>query len=94
MITLYTKTGCPYCVKVLAQIDQSGLAFEEKNISDGAIGEELVRLGGKRQVPYMIDGEVSINVPRTIKKTSGNWVKSKVCVINEKNQNIYKSIKY
>lgn len=75
MITLYTKTGCPYCVKVLAQIDQSGLAFEEKNISDGAIGEELVRLGGKRQVPYMIDGEVSMyesgDIVAYIEKTYG-----------------------
>ena len=57
MLTLYVKTGCPYCLKVLATGKELGLSFEEKNIADPAVAAELVSRGGKRQVPYLIDSE-------------------------------------
>lgn len=59
MLTLYVKTGCPFCHKVLATGAELGIAFEEKNIADGVIAAELIARGGKRQVPYLVDtGEV------------------------------------
>lgn len=58
MITLYTKTGCPYCAKAIASFNEHGVPFAEKNIADEHVADELVREGGKRQVPYMIDGDV------------------------------------
>jgi len=60
MLTLYVKTGCPYCAKVLAAVEELGLTIEEKNIADDAVAEELISLGGKRQVPYLVDSERSV----------------------------------
>lgn len=57
MLTLYVKTGCPFCHKVLDVGRELGLSFDEKNIADDAVAAELVRRGGKRQVPYLVDSE-------------------------------------
>ena len=58
MITLYGKTGCPYTIKAIAALDAHGLSFTKKNIADPRIEEELLTLGGKHQVPYIVDGDV------------------------------------
>ncbi|HEY4500679.1 MAG TPA: glutaredoxin family protein [Candidatus Paceibacterota bacterium] len=55
MLTLYVKTGCPFCAKVLNTGKELGIAFEEKNIADDAVASELIKRGGKRQVPYLVD---------------------------------------
>jgi glutathione S-transferase len=58
MITLYLKTGCPFCGRVLATVDAYGIPFVEKNVSDPKVVEELVSLGGKKQEPFMVDGDI------------------------------------
>ncbi len=55
MLTLYVKTGCPFCAKVFAAAKELGIEFDEKNIADPAVAEELIKRGGKRQVPYLVD---------------------------------------
>ena len=55
MLTLYVKTGCPFCHKVLETGKELGLTFEEKNIADAVVAAELVARGGKRHVPYLVD---------------------------------------
>ena len=55
MLTLYVKTGCPFCHKVLDAGEELGIAFDEKDIADDAVAAELVSRGGKRQVPYLVD---------------------------------------
>lgn len=55
MITMYVKTGCPYCAKALAKIGDLGLEINELNIADESVAAELLEKGGKRQVPYLID---------------------------------------
>ena len=57
MLTLYIKTGCPFCIKVLEYLKQHAIDFEEKNIVNEGVAEELIARGGKRQVPYLIDNE-------------------------------------
>ena len=57
MLTLYVKTGCPFCHKVLDAGRDLGVSFEEKNIADAAVAAELIARGGKRQVPYLVDSE-------------------------------------
>ncbi len=51
------------------------MPFLEKNIADEKVVEELIREGGKRQVPYMIDGDVrmyeSDDIARYINTTYG-----------------------
>ncbi len=57
MLTLYVKTGCPYCAKVLAAGEELGIEFDLKNVADEGITEELVARGGKSQMPYLVDSE-------------------------------------
>jgi len=62
MLTLYVKTGCPYCAMVIHKLEELGLSYEEKNIADDAVAEDLVARGGKRQVPYLIDTDADIEM--------------------------------
>jgi glutaredoxin len=62
MLTLYVKTGCPFCHKVLAVGEELGISFDEKNIADDAVAAELVDRGGKRQVPYLVDNERDVEL--------------------------------
>ncbi len=57
MITLFVKTGCQYCARVLAVCHTRDIAIEEKNIANDTVAHELIALGGKRQVPFMVDGK-------------------------------------
>ncbi len=62
MLTLYVKTGCPFCIKVLEAGRKLGIAFEEKNIADAKILEELIEKGGKQQVPYLVDDATGVEM--------------------------------
>ncbi len=62
MLTLYVKTGCPFCIKVLNTGKELGIVFEEKNIADDLGAAELIARGGKRQVPYLVDTERNIEM--------------------------------
>lgn len=55
MLTLYTRAGCPFCAKVLSALHARALPFQEKDISNPIVAEELIARGGKRQVPYLVD---------------------------------------
>ena len=57
MLTLYVRTGCQYCAKVLRAGKELGLTFNERNIEDEGVPEELIERGGKRQMPYLADSE-------------------------------------
>lgn len=54
-LILYVKTRCPWCEKVLAFASGKGIQFELRNIADAGIADELIKRGGKRQVPYLVD---------------------------------------
>lgn len=59
MLTLYIKTGCPFCHKVLDFASRNDINMTIKDIySDPATMEELIARGGKRQVPYLVDDEL------------------------------------
>ena len=54
---LYYKPTCPYCVKVMRFMDFAGITCEMRNTLEPGIAEELIAIGGKRQVPCLvIDG--------------------------------------
>lgn len=82
MITLYAKTGCQYCAKVIAALDAHGLNFTKKNIANQENLEELKELGGMRQVPYLIDGDVAMyesdDIVAYLEKTYGNAAETKI----------------
>lgn len=55
MLTLYVRTGCPYCAEVLEAGKELGVDFTLKNVSEPGVITELIAKGGKRQEPYLID---------------------------------------
>jgi glutaredoxin 3 len=60
MLQLYVRTGCPFCEKVKAFVDEQSILIEEKNIADEHNLEELLTQGGKPQVPFLVDGETKM----------------------------------
>lgn len=58
MITLYVKTGCPFCARVLAVVDAYEIPCTQKNIADDGVLDELESLGGKRQAPFLVDEDI------------------------------------
>lgn len=60
MITMYVKTNCPYAARVFAALNALNLPYEEKNIGQPDVLDELLERGGKKQSPYMVDGEVEM----------------------------------
>lgn len=61
-LTLYVKTGCPYCTRILGALKELSLPFTEKNRGDDLIAAELIKRGGKRQVPYLVDETTGIEM--------------------------------
>lgn len=57
-LLLYTKDSCPFCRKVVRYLDARGIAVPMRDTSaDPGARAELVRVGGKAQVPcLLIDG--------------------------------------
>ena len=47
---------------VLHRLDELGLQYDEKNIGDSGIADELVARGGKRQVPYLVDTDAGVEI--------------------------------
>lgn len=58
MLTIYTKTGCPYCAAALASMDEQGLEYREINLSLAPEKiPELLKVSGGKKVPVIIDGD-------------------------------------
>lgn len=62
MLTLYVKTLCPYCALVQRVVKDLDISVVEKNIGDPTIAAELIKRGGKRQVPYLVDDEHKVEM--------------------------------
>ena len=58
-VTLYHSMGCPYCAKVRDFLHKEGISVAMKDIHAVAgAREELIKIGGKGQVPCLIiDGK-------------------------------------
>ena len=60
MIEIYHSDGCPFCEKVIRFLEQEKIPYVSKLISlysSSSVKDELKRLGGKTQVPYLVDPE-------------------------------------
>ena len=58
-LTLYHFEGCPYCAKVRRYLEQRRISVPMKDTNaNPSFREELLKLGGKAQVPCLvIDGQ-------------------------------------
>ncbi|MEK9159658.1 MAG: glutathione S-transferase N-terminal domain-containing protein [Patescibacteria group bacterium] len=61
MFKLYSYQDCPYCDKVRAAFAEMNLDYEEVDAERGTPGSlKLLELGGKQQVPFLVDEEQGI----------------------------------
>lgn len=63
MLNLYTKTFCPYSLRVLGANKSIGADLNILDISKNpALKEELISKGGKSQVPYLEDTDNDVSM--------------------------------
>lgn len=60
MIELYISETCPYCRKVMDFLFDKKIDYVKKDVSNSANLDKLMQLGGKHQVPFLIDGDVKM----------------------------------
>ena len=53
-MTLYYKPTCPYCLKVLAYMEEQDSAMDMRNTLEPGVADELVQINGKTQVPCLV----------------------------------------
>ncbi len=52
--TLYYQKSCPYCQKVLNFMDENKITMDTRDTNQPGNQNDLVRIGGKKQVPCLI----------------------------------------
>ena len=62
MLDLYILETCPYCKKVMGFLDEKGVNYNKIDITNRASEEALIKLGGKRQVPFLVDTDRNIQM--------------------------------
>ena len=62
MFDLYIMETCPYCKKVMSFFDENSVSYNKIDIADKSNEEALIKLGGKRQVPFLVDKDRNIQM--------------------------------
>ena len=62
MLELYVMETCPYCKKVCEFMEKENIKFEKYDIANEETKDALIKIGGKRQVPFLVDTERNIQM--------------------------------
>lgn len=62
MITLYINPECSYCKRTLAVAKELQVPLEVRDVHHAEMLADLIRLGGKRQFPFMVDDERDVSM--------------------------------
>ena len=62
MLELFILETCPYCIKVINYMKENNIDFRKIDISNKESEASLIQIGGKRQVPFLIDKERNIQM--------------------------------
>lgn len=62
MYELYVLDTCPYCHRVMEFFDNNNIKYLKKVVTDVENRDELLRLGGKEQVPFLYEPEKDIKM--------------------------------
>lgn len=54
--TLYYKKTCPFCVKVQRFMEANDLTMDQRDTLQPGNEQDLIRIGGKKQVPCLVIG--------------------------------------
>ncbi len=55
MLELFVMSTCPYCKKVMNFMDENNFEYIKSDISNPDNYLKLLTLGGKEQVPFIVD---------------------------------------
>ncbi len=57
-VTVYVKDGCPYCAKLVGELNDKGVTYSEKNVSrDKEALREAKEKYKADKVPVMVNGD-------------------------------------
>lgn len=62
MIELFMKDDCVYCKRVIEFLDENKIQYKKNNVLNEDNKETLIRIGGKLQVPFIIDKENGVEM--------------------------------
>lgn len=62
MLDLYILETCPYCKKVMSFMNEKNIKYHKIDISNKDSEEALIKIGGKRQVPFIVDPDRNIQM--------------------------------
>ena len=62
MLDLFVLESCPYCRKVMSFMDDKDIKYHKVDITDKASEDALIQMGGKRQVPFLVDTDRNIQM--------------------------------
>ena len=62
MLELFILESCPYCHKVMDFLDSQHMKYRKIDISNKDSENSLIQMGGKRQVPFLVDTERNIQM--------------------------------
>lgn len=62
MFDLFVLETCSYCKKVMAFMDEKGVKYNKIDITNKTSEEALIKMGGKRQVPFLVDTDRNIQM--------------------------------
>ncbi|MBR2429907.1 glutathione S-transferase N-terminal domain-containing protein [bacterium] len=62
MIELFILESCPYCKKVIKYLEENKIDYKKIDIANNDSERSLVQIGGKRQVPFLVDNERNIQM--------------------------------
>ena len=60
-ITIYTTPYCPYCHAAKALLKKKGVAFDEIDVQDSTVRQQMmIRSSGRRTVPQIFIGDMHV----------------------------------
>lgn len=62
MLELFILETCPYCQKVMKFMDENGIKYRKIDTADKTSEDSLIKIGGKRQVPFLVDSDRNIQM--------------------------------
>lgn len=57
MLELFSMETCQFCKRVKEFLHQRNIEYIEHDVNEKQWAHELIRLGGKPQVPFLVDKE-------------------------------------
>lgn len=61
LVTIYTTTTCPYCLRAKALLQKKGVDYHEINVEGTSIREAMIaKSGGRKTVPQIFIGDFHV----------------------------------